>query len=287
MFENLFGELDVAFGSAGAGVVGQDRLAETGGLGQADAAGNDGLKIWSLKNSLRSAATWRVRLVRSSNMVRRMPSTRRGCWNPVADAVDGVHEFGDAFEGEELALDGDEDGIGGDQGVEGQEVEGGRAVDDDEAVIVADFGDAFAEAEFAVGHVDEFEVGADEVFVGGDEGEAFEFGGDDGVGRRGVAQEDVVDAGPLAVFGDAEAGGGIALGVGIDDEDTEVIGGQGGGQVDGGRGFTDPAFLVGNREYRAQAAILARVFHVKQTNWRLAIDLAIRAVVSRETGCAV
>ena len=35
------------------------------------------LKILSPKNVFRSAATWRARLVRSSNMVRRMPSTSR------------------------------------------------------------------------------------------------------------------------------------------------------------------------------------------------------------------
>jgi len=32
----------------------------------------------------------------------------------IADMIDGIHEFGDAFEGEELALDGDQDGVGGD-----------------------------------------------------------------------------------------------------------------------------------------------------------------------------
>ena len=47
----------------------------------------------------------------------------------LSDSVDGVHELRDAFQGEEFALDRDEDGIGGDQGVEGQEVEGGRAID--------------------------------------------------------------------------------------------------------------------------------------------------------------
>src|SRR5579863_9155067 len=44
MFEDLFGELDIAFGAAGTGIVGQDRFAETGRLRQADASGNDGFE---------------------------------------------------------------------------------------------------------------------------------------------------------------------------------------------------------------------------------------------------
>src|ERR1035437_695540 len=58
----------------------------------------------------------------------------------VANPVDGVHEFGDALEGEEFALNRYEHGIGGDQGVEGEEVEGWGPIDEGELVVVADFG---------------------------------------------------------------------------------------------------------------------------------------------------
>ena len=51
----------------------------------------------------------------------------------LADALDGVEQLADAFEGEVLGLHGDEDGVGGDQGVEGEQVERGRAVEDDDA----------------------------------------------------------------------------------------------------------------------------------------------------------
>ena len=88
--------------------------------------------------------------------------------------------------------------------------------------------------------------------------EAFEVGVDDGVADRRIAEEDVVQAGAFRIFGDAKAGGGIALRVGVDDQDLKVVGGKGGGQVDGGGGFSDSAFLVGNGEDSAQAAILAR-----------------------------
>ena len=260
MVEDLFREFDIAFGPAGAGVVGEDGFAETGGFGQADAARDDGLEDLVLEE---------VAQVGGHLAGQVGPVVEHGEQDALdfervvegfADAVDGVHEFGDAFQGEEFALDGDEDGIGGDQGVEGEEVEGRGAIDQDEVVVVADFGEAFAEAELAVGEVDQFEVGADQVLVGGDDVETFEIGGADGVLEVGVAQKDVVEAGFVGIFGDAEAAGGVALGVGIDDQDPDVIGGQGGGEIDGGRGLPDSAFLVGNCEYSAQAVMVACCF---------------------------
>ena len=125
---------------------------------------------------------------------------------------------------------------------------------------VADFGEAFAEAVFAAVEVDEFQVGADQVLVGGDDVEAFEAGRADGVLEVGVAEQDVVEAGLVRVFGDAEAAGGVALGVGIDHQDAYVIGRERSGEIDGGRGFPDAAFLVGDSEDSAQAFRLTCCF---------------------------
>jgi hypothetical protein len=170
--------------------------------------------------------------------------------------LNGVHELRNALEREEFALDGDQDGVGGEEGVQGEEIEGWGAIDQDEVVIVANRGDAFAEAEFARLEADQLDVGAYEVLIGGDEAEAFAVGGDDGFFGGDVAEEDVVEAGVVGVFGDSKTCGGIALRVGIDDEDAEVIGGEGGSQIDGGCGFSDSAFLVGYGENSAQAAIV-------------------------------
>ena len=51
-----------------------------------------------------------------------------------------------------------------------------------------------------------------------------------------------------------------SLRVGIDQEYLDVVGGQGGGEVDGGSGLPHSAFLIGNREYSAQGVMLARRF---------------------------
>src|ERR1700730_11044673 len=44
MVQNFFGKLNVTLGAAGPRVIDEDRLAETGGFGQPDAARNDSLK---------------------------------------------------------------------------------------------------------------------------------------------------------------------------------------------------------------------------------------------------
>src|ERR1017187_1151174 len=176
----------------------------------------------------------------------------------VADAVNGVHQLGNPFQSEEFALDGHQYGVGGDEGVQGEQVQGGRAVDEDKAVILADFRDALTKAEFAVGDVHEFQVGADQVLVCRYEMEPLKIGRHDCVFWRNIPKQYVIGAWPGRVFGNAGARGGVAMGIGVDHYYSEVVCGQRGGQIDGGRGLTDSAFLIGDSEYSAQAAILTR-----------------------------
>ena len=81
----------------------------------------------------------------------------------------------------------------------------------------------------------------------------------------------MVEAGAIRVLGDTEAARGIALGIGVDDEDSEVVGGEGSGEVDSGGRLADAALLIRNCKNPAQAVILPRsspglkpLFHVKQ-----------------------
>ncbi len=43
---------------------------------------------------------------------------------------------------------------------------------------------------------------------------------------------------------EAEASGGVGLGVAVDEEGWKAFEGEGGGEVDGGGGFADSAFLI-------------------------------------------
>ena len=63
-----------------------------------------------------------------------------------------------------------------------------------------------------------------------------------------VVQQDVVDRVVEATRLDAEAGGGVALRVEVDDQDLPTELGEGGTQIDGRRRLADPTLLVGDRE---------------------------------------
>ncbi len=81
ILQDLLGEFDIALRAARAGVIHQDRLPVAGRFRQADAARDDSCQDLILKKSLRSSATWRVRLVRSSYIVSRIPSIFSGWEN--------------------------------------------------------------------------------------------------------------------------------------------------------------------------------------------------------------
>jgi len=56
--------------------------------------------------------------------------------------------------------------------------------------------------------------------------EAFEIGFDDGTFGRRIAQENVIEAGPVGRLGYTEAGRGISLRIGIDQQDLKIVCGQ-------------------------------------------------------------
>ena len=73
-----------------------------------------------------------------------------------------------------------------------------------------------------------------------------ELGGLEELGGIGVAHEELIGSGALGVFDQAEAGGGVGLGVAIDEEGWDAAGGEAGGEVDAGGGLSDSALLVGD-----------------------------------------
>lgn len=92
-------------------------------------------------------------------------------------------------------------------------------------VILANGGQTVAEALLAAINGYQLEVGADEVLVSGDDAETVEFGRYDRFLGRSVAKENVIKAWPVGVFGDSQACGGIALRIGVNYQDFEIVGG--------------------------------------------------------------
>src|ERR1022692_2287948 len=118
MVEDLFGEFDIAFRPLGSGVIGQDGLAETGRFGQAYAARDDGPEDLVLEELAQVGG----HLAGEGGPVvgpEEDAFDGEGVLEAFANPVDGVHQFRHSFQGEEFALDGDQYGIGGDEGIEG------------------------------------------------------------------------------------------------------------------------------------------------------------------------
>src|SRR5581483_1411180 len=136
--QDLLCKLNITFGATRTDIVRENRLPETRSLCKANAAWNNRLKhlvLEELPQILRDLFCQVHALVvhgqKDAFDLQRMVERR-------TDAVDGIEELRNSFQREKLALDGDEDGIGRDQSVEGKKIEGRGAIDDDEAVLVPD-----------------------------------------------------------------------------------------------------------------------------------------------------
>lgn len=138
MSENLFGELDVAFRAPGANVVGDDGLAIAGGFGETNAAWNHRLEDLVGKEfpEIGGNLAGQVHAFIKHGKKNAFDAKRR--LEGIANAVHGVQKLRDTLQGEELALDRNENAVGSYQSVERQEVQGGWAINDNKAVLLAD-----------------------------------------------------------------------------------------------------------------------------------------------------
>lgn len=167
----------------------------------------------------------------------------------VPHAVDGVHKLRDPFEGEELALNGDQYGIRGDESVQREKVKGWRAVDQDEVVLGARLIEFAPQPAFAVGQFHQFNVGCHEVSIRGDDSKAVAEGSPQNLRNWRVGDESVIGGELIRFFGDTQAGRCVSLWVNVDQENAEIIGGERRGQVDGGCSLSDAALLVCDGDY--------------------------------------
>ena len=162
--------------------------------------------------------------------------------------TDSVEEFAKTFEGEVFALDGDDDRIGRRKCIDGDETKGWTAIDDDEVVEVFYGVECTFDEILAVFLVDKFYFGADEVDTGGEDSEIGGVGSDKTVVDVGLPEEAFVGTFFKGIGVNAETRGGIGLRVGIDEEHLVLHYSESGTEVNGGGGFTHPAFLIGNRD---------------------------------------
>ena len=132
--------------------------------------------------------------------------------------------------------------MGGAQGVDGEQLQGGRAVDEDEVVAVVQTGQGGFQKHLPVFYADHLDARAGQRLVRGQH--VAVFGGHHRPGGVGVADEKVIDVGGGGVFVHPHARCGVGLGVEVAQQHPLPQLVEGGGYVDGGCGLAHAALLV-------------------------------------------
>jgi len=167
--------------------------------------------------------------------------------------LDGVVQELHALHAEVLALQRDDDLVRGDQRIDAEQSERGRAVDHHEVVLVLTGGELLLEKRFAAHLGDELDLGAGELDVRGDEVDT-EIAVLDDVAKGDLGIEQQVVEGELDLIGllEAHVDRQMALGIEVDEEDSLAELSERASKVYRGGRFANAAFLVGNCDDSAQ-----------------------------------
>ena len=161
------------------------------------------------------------------------------------DPLDQVENFTNPLQSEVFALDGYENLLGSDEGAGHEEANAGWAVEDDqiEGGIEAQGIESGTDVAERVFHSGEVHFGPGEVEFGSKNLEVGVAGGLEHIEGTGLSEQNGVEAFARHVP-QAEATGGIGLGIKIDQENTAACLGRTSGEVNGGGGLADPALLI-------------------------------------------
>lgn len=99
----------------------------------------------------------------------------------------------------------------------------------------------------AIGVLGQLHVGAAEVDHSGRDAEVRNLGRAHDFEDGRFAEEEIIGGRAALRRFEAEPGAGVALWVEVDQQDASADGGEGSGEIDRGRGLSDPALLIGER----------------------------------------
>lgn len=170
-----------------------------------------------------------------------------------ADPIDCVHQARNAFQRKELALDRDENAVGGNKRVQRQQIECRRAIDEDELIIVADGLEPLAQHKLPLLHSDQVEVSANQILIRGQQIQPVQLRLTDALLEWLAVDQHVIDGGQTFGLLNSEAGSRISLWIAVDQQHLDVACCKRGSKTDGGRGLSDATFLIGNRYDSAQS----------------------------------
>ena len=164
-----------------------------------------------------------------------------------AHLFDHADDFDQAFQSIILTLDRRQDFIGRGQCVGHENPERRRTIDQDkvESSVGPQDRQGLSEPGQMIFHAGDFDFSASQIKIGWDEEQPFQTRREDFLHDRFVAHQRIVKTLPFQ-FLHAEGTGGVALRVEIDQKNALSLRGQGGAQIDRGRGLTDASLLIGD-----------------------------------------
>src|SRR5579859_2520881 len=137
--DDLLGELGVTLCALAVDIIENNRLTETWCFRKPDVPRNHALEYLRTKEAAQVSRD--LAGERRSFVVHREENAlnfqRRIEGSP--DSHQRIEKLGNAFKGQILTLNGNQDGIGGDEAIQGQKIESRRAVQDNEFVPILDF----------------------------------------------------------------------------------------------------------------------------------------------------
>ena len=135
---------------------------------------------------------------------------------------------------------------GGGEGVDGQQSQRGGEVDEDVIEVGGHLVQMLLQVQVVLIDRDRFQFEAGQLPGRGDDLQVLQAGGGHRLAQGDPPQQHLVGVGALVALLEAQAGGGIGLGIQVDQQHPLFGDGQCGGQVDGGGGLAHPPFLIGD-----------------------------------------
>ena len=165
-----------------------------------------------------------------------------------ANLFDGLHQRGQSLKRVVLALHRHHDGVRGHQGVQGEHVERGGAIDQNHVEVVADGLQGVAQLELTPGHHGQQpHLGGGQLLIGRHQHEPAVFHRHHGLHRRAIPEQHIATGANLSILVDSASHGGIALRIQIDQQEAPFGSRQRGRQIHGGGCLTDASFLICDR----------------------------------------
>src|SRR5882724_11372665 len=248
MAQHLPCQLEVSSGAGGPEIVKHHRLAVARRLRQTNVPRNDRIEDLPGKVSIDLFAD----LERET-----CPAVEHGEYDaldveaevqPLSHQLHRLEEVSETLERVELALERDENPIGGNQRVDRQKTERGWTIDDHVVKRRQDRLQRETEPVLALAEADQLDLCANQVDVRGEQPEAAQGRGVDSLLGRLAPQEHVVDRGVEASLADTKPGGRVPLRIEVDEQGRALRQGKAGGEVHGRRSLADPALLVDDRD---------------------------------------